>query len=186
MRKFEADNRRRRTMRPARLNENYEELFFTNDAVLSRFDEFDNYPLPFLDPKGSRVKKGSGVNIEDYRNLLRLINEYDNEVFQDGIRLPIKAWSIAPIGMCRAGCNLTGDARFELNVTRSTINESPVLITRWVANYGHQIHTAIISRLTALFEQLQLGYRWKELILSQNTERTILFNHSVKNLLNWR
>ena len=113
-----------------------------------------------------------------------MITDYNNDVFQDGIKIPVKAWSIAPFGMCRAICNLTGDARLELNVTRNLINESPVLISKWVNSVGSKIHFQIINTLANIFDKLDYCYKIDNLIPHRNSEPNVLYDHSVEMIIN--
>jgi hypothetical protein len=64
-------------------------------------------------------------------DLRSLVDNLDNTVHQDGIPIPVEGWSVAPVGACRTRCNLTGSARFDLNVSRNAINEAPELLRLW-------------------------------------------------------
>ncbi len=185
MRKFRNDRRKKRDSMIRSMYENYEEIFILNDQLFSRFDEFDNYLLPFLDKKASRVRK-ENTDLEHYKYLTQIIENYHNDVLQDGIKTPVKAWSIAPIGMCRAVCNLTADARFTLNVTRNAINESPVLISRWIATYGQKICDHILEIVKKHFVELNFNFKIDELIPKTDTKSHLIFNYSRSALLKKR
>ena len=113
-----------------------------NDALL-----IPNRSQETLDPFDATnlEKKINAATDELASSLHDSIVELDNTIFQDGIPLPIKGWCIAPIGACRARCNLTGTARFELNVARNAINESPNILTLWAQEVGAEIQRAVID-----------------------------------------
>jgi hypothetical protein len=182
MRKFRNERRKKRDSMVRSMYENYEDIFILNDQIFSRFDEFDNYLLPFIDKKASRVRKES-ADLEHYKYLNQVIENYNNDVYQDGIKTPVRAWSIAPLGMCRAVCNLTADARFTLNVTRNAINESPVILSRWIATYGQNICTQILEIVKQHFSALNLNFKVEELIPKTDTKSHIIFNYSRSALL---
>lgn len=182
MRKFRNERRKKRDSMVRSMSENYEEIFILNDQIFSRFDEFDNYLLPFIEKKASRVRKES-ADLEHYKYLNQVIENYNNDVYQDGIKTPVRAWSIAPLGMCRAVCNLTADARFTLNVTRNAINESPVILSRWIATYGQNICTQILEIVKQHFSVLNLNFKVEELIPKTDTKSHIIFNYSRSALL---
>lgn len=180
--KFRNERRKKRDSMVRSMYENYEEIFILNDNLFSRFDEFDNYLLPFLDKKASRVRRES-ADLEHYKYLSQVIENYNNDVYQDGIKTPVRAWSIAPLGMCRAVCNLTADARFTLNVTRNAINESPVIISRWIATYSQKICDHILRIVRQHFSELSFNYKMDELIPKTDTKSHIIFNYSRNALL---
>lgn len=68
-----------------------------------------------------------------------------NRSYQDGILIPVPAWEIAPVGASRAVCNLTGSARFVLNVTRNSIDESPDILELWWRRVGVKIQEVVID-----------------------------------------
>lgn len=108
------------------------------------------------------------VDDSEIKELSDWLTQLDNNIFQDGIKLNIPASSIAPIGLCKARLNLTASSRFELNVSRNTINESPTLLNAWVSNVGTQIQSAVIDHVTGLFKKE--GYSFNLLRLLPDTD----------------
>jgi hypothetical protein len=80
-------------------------------------------------------------------SLSRLIDFLDNQVYQDGIPIPVEGFWITPIGACRARCNLTGTARMDLNVSRNAINESPALLSVWAEEVARPIQEGVLTRV---------------------------------------
>jgi hypothetical protein len=102
-------------------------------------------------------------------NLDSLLEENLNgSLYQDGIKLPIKAWSIAPIGSCYAIANFFGNARFDLNVTRNAVNESHILLGNWASNIGKKIQENILAEVHKVFNQNKIQYQEDRLITHIN------------------
>lgn len=100
---------------------------------------------------------------EEFR---RWFKGLDNNVYQDGLLLPMRGWAIAPIGACRSRCNLTGSSRFELNASRNMVNESPTLLKLWAEEIGTKVQTAIISTVTDALNKSHLEFDSQSLVSS--------------------
>lgn len=102
-----------------------------------------------------------------------------NKIYQDGILLPIPANTIVPIGTVHAVCNLFGNARLDLNVTRNTINESSVLIKNWMSSVGIKIQKAVFSEIKNVFDSNGVHYDAEELIkIEKITGSTAIYEYS--------
>ncbi|OQP62858.1 hypothetical protein A3860_26465 [Niastella vici] len=110
----------------------------------------------------SRTDKIIGDIDNMFRNLLT------GDVFQDGIKLPIKASSIAPIGATHARCCLFGNSRFDLNVTRNFINESHALLGNWMSAAGKKIQKKILSKVNSVFEMNDIKYSPRDFIMEKS------------------
>ena len=187
MRRFRSQNNSYSEFSSAGHGNIYEELFFLSDNLMSRRDEFDDYPHPYLDKKGSRIKTNSTANDELFKLLFHSLGQFTNEIFQDGIKMPVSGWAVAPLGMCRALANFTGNARLELNVTRNAINESPILINNWIDNYASTIHSKILEEMQRIFKILDCNFKMKDLVVPKSdTGHNVLYRYVSNALINRR
>jgi hypothetical protein len=81
-----------------------------------------------------------------------------NDLFQDGIRLPIRAWWIAPLGACRATANLTAAARLRLNVTRHAIDEDPTFVGEWCRAVAARVQEAAVAKVVSALDSAHLEW----------------------------
>ncbi|MBI1225882.1 MAG: hypothetical protein GC192_11660 [Bacteroidetes bacterium] len=162
-----------------KLSENINGIMISDiqEESLKEFKFFENQRSPILDKKGKVVKKF--VSDEDDKKIAAIesliLYQLNSSVYQDGIILPLKAWAIAPIGSCYGKVNFFGKARFELNITRNSINESPILLENWMENIGGKIQNAIIDKVVDVFESNKIDFTLENLF----TEKKIKGQDSI-------
>jgi hypothetical protein len=117
-----------------------------------------------------------------------IMRELKGFLFQDGIKLPIDASSIAPLGTTHARCNLFGPSRLELNITRNSINESNTLLSNWMTSAGKKIQKLVLRNVLSTFESNNIIFDANNLIIERNSDKAdILFEYScpmLKTVLN--
>ncbi|WAS95086.1 HD domain-containing protein [Nannocystis punicea] len=111
---------------------------------------------------GLRKKGGAkDVRLESlFNQLVTALQSLDNSAFQDGVRLPIAANHVAPIGACRALMNLSAVSRLPLNASRSSIDESPTLLNQWAGAGGRYVQGRILEEIERVLRHL--GIVWEE------------------------
>lgn len=77
---------------------------------------------------------------------------------------------IVPLGSSYVNANLTGKARFELNVSRHEINNNREVIKAWVKETGYEIQKQVASNCIQIFQENNLKYEKKDL-LSEDAEK---------------
>jgi hypothetical protein len=112
--------------------------------------------------------------------LRELLGRLDNSVYQDGIPVAVNGYAIAPIGACRSKCNLTGAARFELNVSRNAINESPTVLARWAMDVGGRIQSAIVKRVTQVLRANGVDFDLDALFTPVSKEKDGLSSYTAR------
>lgn len=129
----------------------YESYFGGSSYLLSM-------PLESTDQPSSTLQ-------EDFHQISTQLARLDNSVFQDGIRLPLQARSIAPLGACRARVNLTARARLYLNVSRNSIDEAPGFLSGWAKEVGRIIQEVVYTKVTHALKSIKIEPTY-ELLLS--------------------
>lgn len=129
---------------------------YYNETNMTNHDKSD---LTF---RKNRIQSASVKQMD----LLRHLQPLDNRVYQDGIELPLLAYSIAPLGACRAQCNFTGNSRLELNVSRNAINESPNLLSVWANEIGFKIQEKVIESVIKVFKKTGVSFNINSMINS--------------------
>jgi hypothetical protein len=148
----------------------------------------DEYQSNLMDPMGLHLadltddkgEQEDEVLNTQYFEVLGLYDYLSNEVFQDGIRIPVRAASIAPIGVCRARVNLTAEARFMLNASRNAIDESPALLEQWVSGAGAYIQQHILERLVQVFAKAGISWDQKHFFLPEEISGNPLLAQSLR------
>lgn len=116
-------------------------------------------------------------------DLERELMTLDNSVYQDGIRVPIEAWEICPLGACRATANFMGPARFALNVSRNAIDEDPVLVRNWTKDVANVIHTAAVERLARIANALECWVVGGSLVPTPIGDRSEIYKSTGNSLI---
>ncbi len=93
------------------------------------------------------------------------LSELKNQAYQDGIKLSIMPNYVTPFGMCYATVNLTSKARFDLNVTRNTIDETESKVSYWTNNIGYLIQKRVLKNITNKFNEYHLWYKLDDMLV---------------------
>ncbi|MCF8276150.1 MAG: ATP-binding protein [Flavobacteriales bacterium] len=109
--------------------------------------------------------------------------ERHNGVYQDGIRLPIRCSNIAPIGTCSGIANFFGDARFELNVTRKSIDEADSALRIWTSEIGTKIQRNILNKVVSVFEDNRIAFELHQLPSTRKDNRDSVYDYSERVLI---
>ena len=133
---------------------NYDLVFlYENDFYIQRGLDLDNLkiidlvndlkePKKFFDPLSDLYGKSTEIR--------------DSKFYQDGILMHFNPQLLIPLGVGWSICNLTADARFDLNVSRHEINMSRENIDLWLNTYGTIIQRKVVERCTKVFDMLGL------------------------------
>jgi len=142
--------------------------------------DVDDYFGGTFDP-GHRIAPGAAriAELEVKVGRLRdLIMYLDNSVYQDGIRLPVHGWCVAPIGACRSRCNLTGSSRFELDASRSAINEAPALLKLWAEEVGQRVQLAVVNTVSEVLQKVGYAFEVETLVTRCEGKPPTLFDYA--------
>lgn len=104
-----------------------------------------------------------------------------NSVFtQDGIKLGINLSSLIPLKANVFSCNLLGDARFQLNITRHDINNDRLLIEKWVNKYGTKIQNKVIHNITEKLNECGfVNFNWLKMLKNISTDYLSEYSYKV-------
>jgi hypothetical protein len=142
-----------------------EVISMTSRRLISRRRE-RNYQYDYLQmwEAGEFSDKSSdnAAFITAYRNLK------EDVLCQDGLKLPVNASEIVPVGICYARANMTANARLRLNVTREDIDRSQVRLSDWVIRVAYPLNVNIIGQITAVLEKLGIDYDKRKLAVTEN------------------
>jgi hypothetical protein len=140
------------------------QLVATVDRILRRDENGDlvdliDYSDQHIEATAKSAKSRANLdNVLIEVAFLEWFHQIDNSVFQDGIHLPIQGWLLAPLGACRATCNLTGNARFDLNASRNMVNESPTLLKLWAKQVGSIIQQEVLKTTSKVLRENKIDY----------------------------
>lgn len=149
--------------------------YHKDDSEVSKFDydivcmkKNDFYIIVDVDPPKIDVElSGDKIgNSSKLFNNIKVPSNYKGEQFeiensrlyQDGILMNLNPQIIVPLGVGWSVCNLTADARFELNASRHEINMSRNIIDLWLDRYGKMIQQIVAKNCIQVFEDLKLDY----------------------------
>lgn len=109
----------------------------------------------------------------------------NNHVYQDGIEISVKGNTIVPVGACRSQCNLTGNSRFDLNVSRNAINESPTLLAIWAQEVGAKIQQNVVETVLGVFQKCNILFDTDSIFTGKKTADTVseYTNPVLKNII---
>jgi hypothetical protein len=142
-------------LRNNKIYENYYDLVFLyeNDFYIQQGLDMDNLMKVDLTYNSKEPKKF----FDDYSDLYGKTTEIkDSKFYQDGILMHFNPQQLIPLGVGWSICNLTADARFDLNVSRHEINMSRENIDLWINKYGTIIQEKVVKNCTEVFNKLGL------------------------------
>lgn len=108
-----------------------------------------------------------------------------SKLYQDGILIEFNPQSIVPIGVGYVTANLTGTAKFDLNVSRHELVLSKEAIEKWIMNCGKKIQSEVAKECILAFDTLGLEYEINEMICTNNSDNDFEneFTASMENVL---
>ena len=82
-----------------------------------------------------------------------MVPHFENSLFcQDGIKINIDISGLIPFKTGNYKCNLFGESRFELNITRHDINRDSTLLNKWMEKYGVEIQKKVIKNVKKILK----------------------------------
>lgn len=150
----------------------YMDYGYTYDVLMQKNNDF----YLRLDVEGKVIEY---IDVEDqakngYRffDTVAVPSNYKGEMYdirkstlyQDGILLNCNPQNIVPIGVGSVTSNLTGRARFELNVSRHELDLSREVVEQWIKQSGVIIQEKVAKKCIDTFELLGLDYEEKDMI----------------------
>jgi len=138
-----------------RIYENYYDILFLyeNDFYILEGLDLDNFKNVDITLNSKEPKKF----FDSYSDLYGKTTEIkDSKFYQDGILMHFNPQQLIPLGVGWSICNLTADARFDLNVSRHEINMSRENIDLWINKYGTIIQEKVAESCTEVFNRLGL------------------------------
>lgn len=119
----------------------------SNKIERVKSDDYDNKISRFFD----KVWIDKDYYSEEYE-----IRE--SALHQDGIKMQFNPQNVIPLGVGWSVCNLTADARLELNASRHEINMHREIIDNWINNYGSFIQIQIATNCINVLKKIGLDY----------------------------
>jgi hypothetical protein len=131
------------------------DITFDGPDLRNRFSIFN----PVGDPRHKlRGRK------RDYLDEVRQWFEAREQIAcQDGIKLPITIQDIAAVGATVGIVNLTGPSRFELNISRNAIDQTPSRLKHWRESIGREILATIATQVNSAFSKCAVSCDWMRL-----------------------
>lgn len=105
---------------------------------------------------------------EDYDKEKYIIEE--SKLFQDGIKMQFNPQRLVPLGNGWSICNLTADARFDLNVSRHEINLDRSVIDAWLDTYGILIQKKVAENCLRVFDEMNMSYSIQNIMVPRKSE----------------
>jgi len=141
-------------------------IYCNIDSIYFTKPEYKNKPVDFFSTDcsalhGNRIGDALIFNDKFYNEVNRFNycrEQLNCSIFQDGILIPGRTNSIAPFGFSRSIVNLTGKSRFDLNVSRNAINESPTLLSQWSNDVGFKIQKYVIEEILKTFKSYGIEF----------------------------
>lgn len=146
-----------------KLYERYYDLLhlYKKDFYLLEGLDLDNLKMIDLVYNSKKPKKF----FENFYDLFGESTEIkESKFYQDGILIHFNPQLLIPLGVGWSMCNLTADARFDLNVSRHEINMSRENIDLWIKKYGKIIQEKVVQRCTEVFNKTGLKFSINKII----------------------
>ena len=140
---------------------NYDVTYIKENDFYLIFDiELKNIEAVISD----KNSKTNGYRLLDNPLIPEQLEIGESKLYQDGILMSLNPHILIPLGVGWSICNLTADARFELNASRHEINMNRTIIDNWLNTHGKTIQQVVARHCIHVFQKLHLKYSIEKLM----------------------